>query len=121
MKAILKNLVDAVTGKAPLGATRSSQWPKVRAEHLKKNAACALCNGTKSLEVHHIQPFHLKPELELEPKNLITLCESKSNGINCHLAFGHLGNYQSMNPTVIRDCREWNRKIKTRKEAKKSE
>lgn len=117
IKALIQNVADAIQGKAPLGATRSPQWPKVRADHLKKNPNCALCNGKASLEVHHIQPFHIKPELELDPTNLITLCEAKTNGINCHLAFGHLGNFKSANPVVVRDAGIWNKKIRTRKES----
>jgi 5-methylcytosine-specific restriction enzyme A len=88
---IIKNIIDAVQGKAPLGEKRSPQWPKVRAEHLKKNPTCAVCDGTAKLEVHHIVPFHIDSTKELEPTNLLTLCESKENGINCHLAFGHVG------------------------------
>lgn len=118
MKRLISNIIDAVQGKAPLGKKRSSDWPKVRAEHLKKNSTCAVCDGKAKLEVHHIKPFHEHPELELDPNNLITLCESKNNGINCHLAFGHLGHYQAANPTVRRDALSWNRKLKARKEKK---
>jgi hypothetical protein len=114
--SVLKNVLDAAQGKAPLGTLRSSQWPSVRAAHLKKNPKCALCEGTSKLEVHHIKPFHLSPELELEPTNLITLCEAGTNGIICHMAFGHLGNYKSVNPTVKSDTKTWNKKIKNRKQ-----
>jgi len=112
---ILKKIVDVIKGKAPLSASRSTKWPKVRAEHLKKNSECAVCSGTKTLEVHHVQPFHEHPNLELDPNNLITLCESKNNGINCHLAFGHLGNYKNANPAVKEDAQTWNKKLKTAK------
>jgi 5-methylcytosine-specific restriction enzyme A len=113
--SILKSISDALKGKAPLGSTRSPQWSKVRAEHLKKNPTCAVCSGVSKIEVHHIVPFHIDPSKELEPTNLITLCESNQNGINCHLAFGHLGNYQSVNKTVKTDARVWNKKLRTRK------
>lgn len=109
---MIKKIIDAIKGKAPLSATRSPQWPKVRAEHLKKNQTCAVCSGDRTLEVHHIKPFHLQPDLELNPTNLITLCESKDNGINCHLAFGHLGNYKNANPSVVKDAKAWNKKLK---------
>ena len=112
---ILKKIVDAIQGKAPLSATRSSKWPKARKEHLEKNSECAVCSGVKSIEVHHIKPFHEQPDLELDPSNLITLCESKDNGINCHLAFGHLGNYKNANPAVRKDAQVWNKKLKTAK------
>jgi 5-methylcytosine-specific restriction endonuclease McrA len=115
MKALLKNIKDAIQGKAPLGATRSPKWQTTRKHHLEKNPTCAVCSGTEKLEVHHINPFHEKPELELDPTNLITLCESKSYGIVCHLAFGHLGDYKSSNPTVKIDSKFWNKKLKSRK------
>jgi 5-methylcytosine-specific restriction endonuclease McrA len=112
---MIKKIIDAIQGKAPLSATRSSQWPKVRAEHLKNNPTCKCCGGSKSLEVHHIMPFHLNPTLELEPSNLITLCESKERGINCHLFVGHLGNYQQLNKNVKKDAVAWNKKLKAAK------
>ncbi len=93
------------------GAMRSPKWPGVRKEHLEKNPNCALCGGNKTIEVHHIRPFHLNPELELEPTNLITLCESGDNGIVCHRAFGHLGNYKNVNLDVVKDTKEWNKKL----------
>lgn len=48
---------------------RSPEWPHVREEFLKACPACAACGGTEDLNVHHIQPFHLHPELELDPAN----------------------------------------------------
>ena len=101
-------------GKIPDGHKRSSEWPNVRKEHLEKQPLCALCGGKESLEVHHCLPFHLHPDLELDPTNLITLCESKKGGVNCHLLFGHLSNFRSFNRTVTSDSKLWNKKIKER-------
>src|SRR3990167_7286052 len=81
-----------------LGAKRSSEWPKTRAKHLKKEPVCAICSKNDELNVHHKKPFHLFPELELEESNLTTLCEAP--GREHHLNFGHLGSYQSYNPEV---------------------
>jgi len=66
------------------------------------------------VEVHHILPFHIHPEKELDPSNLITLCEKKDNGVNCHLLFGHLGSFKSLNAFVVKDSHEWSKKIKGR-------
>jgi len=33
---------------------RSSAWRKIRNEHLKDHPCCAVCGGTKKLNVHHI-------------------------------------------------------------------
>jgi len=61
--------------------------------------------------VHHVVPFHLAPDLELEPGNLLTLCESKKYGINCHQLIGHLGNYRRWNPSVREDATVWRMKL----------
>ena len=99
---IIKHLLDAAKGKHPLGAIRSGKWPTVRKRHLESHSACEVCRGTAKLEVHHIRPFHLHPDLELDPSNLVTLCEALKDGVNCHLLFGHLGNFKSFNDDVLR-------------------
>lgn len=88
---------------------RSSQWPKVRAEHIKNNPNCAACGRSKKVEVHHIQPYHLRPDLELSFDNLITLCDDP-----CHFVFGHLMNYKSWNINVVQDCKIYFEKIRQR-------
>lgn len=112
--AIIKHLVDAAQGKHPISSARSSHWPTVRKQHLAMHPVCAVCGGSEKLEVHHIRPFHLHPDLELNPDNLITLCESLKGGVNCHLLFGHLGNFKSFNTQVRDDASSWADKLKTR-------
>lgn len=109
-----KKLVTPNDQKVPRGVRRSTHWPLVRAQHLKKNPRCAACGGTKKVEVHHKLPFHLHPDLELDPKNLITLCEAKEDGVNCHLLFGHLGSFKSFNRNVEADARDWQQKMTNR-------
>ena len=87
---------------------RSSQWRKVRKAFVRANPCCAVCNKHKSVQVHHKQPFHIHPELELEPTNLITLCSKH------HLIFGHLGYWRSYNKDVESDCATWRAKYETR-------
>jgi 5-methylcytosine-specific restriction enzyme A len=86
------------------GERRSPQWPGVRKTHLILEPWCRQCGRTDGLEVHHISPFHLHPELELDPKNLITLCENI--GKQCHLKCGHFGNWKDINPDIEQtaDC-----------------
>jgi hypothetical protein len=111
---IYDHIKDRFLGKIPASMRRSSKWPKVRKCHLEKHPSCAVCGGNKKLNVHHIKTFADHPELELDESNLVTLCESGSNGINCHLFVGHLGNFQSCNQDVIMDAKEWGKKIKNR-------
>jgi 5-methylcytosine-specific restriction endonuclease McrA len=90
-------------------ATRSPKWSSVRKQHLKDNPCCAACGRCDKLEVHHIEPVHVNPNRELDPSNLITLCDSP-----CHMVFGHLMNYKSWNSNVASDCQEYLLKIKDR-------
>jgi len=93
-------LWDVLGFNQPIGASapRSAQWPRLRADWLGLHPTCAACGTKKGLEVHHIAPVWLFPSHELDPQNLITLC-----GGGCHLAWGHLHNYRSWNPTVVVD------------------
>lgn len=79
------------------GAARSSKWPTVRRRHLIAHPSCIVCGTTNSLEVHHRLPVHLCPWLELDPTNLVTLCDGPRS---CHLNFGHYGAWNRWNPDV---------------------
>ena len=92
------------------GTARSSQWPRVRNEYFQQNPQCVICGSVKSLQIHHILPFHKFPELELDKRNLITLCDEKQ----CHLRFGHLYNFASYNDEIREDATQWRNKIMSR-------
>jgi len=109
---MIDRIKDAIQGKVPLSLKRSDHWPTVRKNHLLVQPTCVLCGGTDKLNVHHILPFHLHPDLELNPSNLITLCESLKHGVNCHLLFGYLGNFKNVNPSVVADVGIWAAKLK---------
>lgn len=79
---------------------RSSKWPAVRAEHLKKHSVCMACGSTTDLAVHHKIPVHLDPSKELDPNNLITLCQK--SGRNCHFIVGHACDWTGYSPDVER-------------------
>ena len=94
------------------GVKRSPTWPKVRAAHLRENPTCAATGCDEDLEVHHIIPFHKRPELELERGNLITL--SGRQAFNSHFWIGHSGNWKSYNPHVVEDAARMLQRIKER-------
>lgn len=102
--------IIAVSLAVTYAAERSGKWETVRRKHLETQPACAVCGAKTDLEVHHVRPFHLYPELELEPENLLTLCNR-----GCHLLIGHLGSYQSWNPNARGDAAWWRERIKERK------
>ena len=119
MLSWIELIEDRLTGKAPKGARRSKHWRKTRKGHLKENPRCELCNGNKKITVHHVVPFHLAPDLELDSENLITLCQGKKE-LNCHLIFGHVGSFQKCNFSVRNDVREWCDKMDSKNGKSKS-
>ena len=89
---------------------RSSEWQAVRNDFVKRHPFCAACGSNKALNVHHIEPFHLRPELELDEWNLITLCRRH------HFEIGHdpdgpwkpgKPNWSKSNPLVRSHCEQY--------------
>lgn len=94
------------------GFQRSPLWPAVQARHLAGHPDCAACARPGApVQVHHIFPFHFcialgRPDLELDARNLITLCASRDGqaGQDHHLLLGHLDSFLSGNLEVIQDA-----------------
>jgi hypothetical protein len=102
---------------ARLGIARSPEWPKVEAAHLRSQPKCVCCkpgtNPNAGVQVHHIFPFHYcialgRPDLELDDRNLITLCEDEPGkpADDHHLLVGHLEDFQSSNLDVVQDAQK---------------
>ena len=73
---VLKNKANLVASqfRATLcGAKRSSKWGSLEKKILSEHPVCEVCGTNKHLQVHHIKPFHLYPELELDENNLIVV------------------------------------------------
>lgn len=62
--------------------------------HHYMQALCQWCGSTHDLNVHHIQPQHLHPELRDVPSNLVTLCRE------CHFVLGHKRNWTNAVPEI---------------------
>ena len=90
------------------GFERSPLWPAAEKAWLKLHPTCTVTGGKDTLNVHHIKPYHLHPELELDPTNFITLSRE------AHLIFGHLGLWSSYNENVVEDAAIWREKILNR-------
>lgn len=91
---------------------RSPKWPTVRRAWLQNHPTCAACGSKKALEVHHIKAFHEHPELELDPQNLMSLCDGSNS---CHRTWGHLYNWKLTNPSVVDDITAWREHFRDRK------
>lgn len=109
--SIVGQIQDALAGKPAV--PRSPKWPAVEKAHLEKEPTCQVCGGKKALNVHHKKPFHLFKALELDPTNLITLCNDK----RCHITFGHGGDFKAWNANVERDVTLARTMIRNRKYA----
>lgn len=86
------------------GIARSPAWNKVERAFRATHPKCAACDETANVDIHHKFPFHYviacgRPDLELDPRNLVTLCTKP--GCQHHLLLGHLDDWESYNPAVI--------------------
>lgn len=84
-----------------IGRGRSSHWPAVEKAFRKLHPQCVACvvRSVAHVQIHHRFPFHYcvalgRPDLELDMRNLITLCEH-AGGPEHHLLLGHLADFQS--------------------------
>jgi 5-methylcytosine-specific restriction protein A len=110
MLNLLRRLMGLSLGEiAALATPRSAGWRVLRRQHLAKHPECMACGATRNVVPHHVVPFHVDPSRELDPSNLVTLCESPT--FNCHLFFGHLKRWDRHNPHVAEDAAQWRRRI----------
>lgn len=102
MTALFRTKVrDAAAG---ITKARSPLWPKLEKTYRKSHPICECCGSNTKLNVHHKKPFHLYPELELDPDNLITLCMDPKR--ECHIKIGHGDDFKDYNPNVEHDVSE---------------
>lgn len=87
---------------------RSPFWSKIEKEFKEKHPKCEICGSTKRLQTHHIKPFHIFPELELDQNNLISLCMSRKQ---CHIFIGHGSLFKASCPKI----REYAKLIQNKK------
>lgn len=85
--------------------TRDGEWWPTRQLFVEKFNHCECCGTRDDLNVHHIFPVHVYPQLELEPYNLITLCRKH------HFQIGHLNDWKKWNPYVWEMAQLYNKGI----------
>jgi len=90
-----------------VGVKKYKSWRTLRNEVLRCYPECNMCGTDSDLEVHHIQPKHIKPHLALSWDNLIVLCR------DCHLHLGHCNNFKNYNGNIVEiaEYSKRNRKI----------
>lgn len=109
----MAEILDESDPEIMFGVPRSPRWAAVRAEFIAGNPRCACCGGREKLNVHHVTPFHIDPSRELDPSNLLTLCEG-GNGLNCHLWIGHAGNWAAWNILARADAADFGAMLQKR-------
>jgi hypothetical protein len=95
-----------------IGHGRSSHWPAVEKAFRKVHPQCVCClvKSVTHIQIHHRFPFHYcvalgRPDLELDPRNLITLCEGPNKSSpDHHELIGHLADWKSSNIDVANDA-----------------
>jgi hypothetical protein len=95
-----------------IGQGRSSRWPAVEKAFRKIHPQCVAClvKSVKHVQIHHRFPFHYcialgRPDLELDMRNLITLCEWPSHpSPDHHLLIGHLNSFRSSDLDIGNDA-----------------
>ena len=100
--------IDGMTYEGP----RSSEWVQVLSDFVRKHPRCEACGSGYNLNVHHIVPFHQRPDLELVEDNLITLCREH------HFRIGHdpdgkgprKPSWLESNPNVRQDAKNWSKR-----------
>ena len=84
------------------GSKRNSGWHKASEAYIREVGQCEFC-GAKlgeegvELEVHHVEPFHVRPDLEMEKSNWAVLCRKPHD---CHRLVGHFRNFSLWNPLL---------------------
>lgn len=71
------------------GAVRSHEWRYFRNMNIKDK--CEICGSKFFLELHHVFPFHIRPDLELDENNVVTVCRRH------HYEFCHFLNWKKFN------------------------
>lgn len=83
--------------RAPDGASLNWSWQRCRRAFLKQvGKICVCCGSIKHIQVHHILPRHIRPDLALVLTNLLALCR------NCHFHIGHLNSYFTYNAEIVK-------------------
>ena len=98
------------------GRKRSPKWRALSDRFLKEHPACAATGRIKGKGIivvaHHIIPYHVQPDLELEWENLIPMSEGGT--WNAHLWMAHLGEWADWNPRIREDAAEMKELLLTR-------
>jgi len=95
------------------GLKRNPSWEHDSRLWLKDHNECAATGWTYKLQIHHVLPFHLFPQLEMDESNWIVLTENPL--FEAHFEIGHNKNWREYNIHVRIDAMM---ELKRRKDSK---
>jgi hypothetical protein len=106
---LLRTLVRAARVVAALARGRSGKWPRVERLVFERDGhRCRACGRSDcKLIGHHVCPYHVDRKKELDPNNVITMCQPAGGGD--HLGLGHTTRdgkrgWKYWNPDVVADA-----------------
>ena len=94
----------------PVITGRSPRWPAFVHQLLRERPLCEGC-GRRSETGHHVIPFHVRPDLELDPGNVVPVCPP------CPFVVCHGGNWQLYIPTARADLAAHLARVRAAKKA----
>lgn len=105
----LLELYEENKAERTLGAKRSPEWSKTKREFEKLYPkVCEFCGTTKKMNLHHLKPFNLFPDLENDFNNLLWACR------DCHFIFCHLKFWGSYDLNAKETAKWYRGKIENR-------
>jgi 5-methylcytosine-specific restriction endonuclease McrA len=88
---MVRRALSRLFGRKPVGpADDSARDPRFRSaerEFIRRNPVCAGCGGSATT-AHHVIPFHVRPDLEMDESNWAPVCP------DCHFVDGHARNWR---------------------------
>jgi len=81
------------------GVQRSPKWAAFE-KRFVRGKACVCCGAKGPLTGHHVIPYHVRPDLELDEANIRPVC----TGVDCHLVIGHLKDFRLWNEDFDADA-----------------
>jgi len=78
---------------------RTYAYHKAIRKFRKTHKTCAWCGRSGKVDVHHIEPVAVAPELAAVESNMIMLCRKPQ----CHLVIGHDGDFRNRYVSNVRE------------------
>jgi len=96
IRYVIRNPAEITRGARRLAVVRHSMR---LFRSLPENQECAWCGRARKLDIHHVVPVSVDPDLAADPDNMIMLCRKPP----CHQTIGHHGDFGGRYVENVRD------------------